>query len=95
MEVCLKANRLTACTSLDRQENLDSHILSLMHEFSLDEHLMYPDSVMLLIRWVGSSGDLDLAPFAVRGHKLAFCCAVPKFLVDALLLDAALSLDKR
>jgi hypothetical protein len=66
-----------------------------MHEFPVDEHLMNPNSVVLLIRWVGSRGDLDLAPFAVRGHKFAFCCAVPKFLVDALLLDAALSLDER
>lgn len=56
---------------------------------------MNPNSVVLPIRWVGRRGDLDFAPLTIRGHKLAFSCTIPKFLVNSLLLDATFPLNKR
>lgn len=79
----------------DRQDNLNAHVLSLMHDLAVNEHLISTNSVADLVCGVGSSGNLDFTPLAVGGYKLSLRCEVFELLVDALLFNTALSLDQR
>lgn len=65
-----------------------------MHNLPIDNNLVNTDSVVLRIRRVRRSGDLNLAPLAIGRHNLALGGAVLELLVDTLLIDAALALDK-
>lgn len=65
-----------------------------MHDLTVDDDLISTDLVAFRIRWVRSRRNVDLAPLAVGGHKLALFGAVLEFLVDALIIDAALPLDE-
>lgn len=82
------------CSPLNGQDNLDSHVLSLMHNFAINEHLISSDPVADLICGICSSRDLDLTPLLVGRNELSLGCEILKLLVDTLLLDATLSLDK-
>lgn len=66
-----------------------------MHELPINDDLVYSNSVVLRISWVRRRGDLYLAPLLVGRHKLALGCAVLEFPINALVFDAAFSLDKR
>lgn len=79
---------------LDRKDDLDAHILSLMHDLTINNRLMSTDSITDRIRWVRSCSDLDLAPLTVGRHIFALDHEVLELFVDALLLNATLSLDK-
>ena len=79
---------------LDRKDDFYAHILSFVHNFTINKHLISADSVAHRICWVCSCGDLDFAPLAICGHKFALGSEALELLVDALLLNAALSLDK-
>jgi hypothetical protein len=65
-----------------------------MHELTVDEHLMSPNSVIYGICWVRTGGDLDLAPLTIGRYNLSLGCESLEFLVDPLLLNTALSLNK-
>ena len=80
--------------SLHGEDDLDAHVFPLMHELAVDEDLVGTDAVADRVCRVRDSGDLYLAPFAVRGHETALGGAVLELAVDALLVDTALSLDE-
>jgi hypothetical protein len=65
-----------------------------VHNFAVNEDLISADPVADLICGIRSSRDLDLTPLLVGRNELSLGCEVLKLLVDTLLLDAALSLDK-
>lgn len=79
---------------LDGKDNFYAHVLSLMHDLTVNKHLISADSVAHRIGWIRSRGDLDFAPLAIGRHKFALGREALELLEDALLLDAALSLDK-
>ena len=78
----------------NRQDNFDTHIFSLMHDFAVYKHLIRTDAVAHCVRWIRHRRNLDLAPLLISGHKLSMRCEILELSVDALFLDAALSLDK-
>lgn len=65
-----------------------------MHDLTINNHLISTDSVTDRICWICSCRDLDLAPLTIGGYIFALGSEVLELLVDALLLNAALSLDK-
>lgn len=77
------------------QDNLDTHVLSLVHNLAINENLVSTNSVALLIRGIRGSSDLDFAPLTVGRHKLSLGCETLELLVDTLFLNAAHSLNKR
>lgn len=79
---------------LDRKDDFYAHVLSLMQDLTINNHLISTDSVTDRISWIRSCRDLDLAPLTIGGHIFALGREVLELLVDALLLNAALSLDK-
>jgi hypothetical protein len=79
---------------LDRKDDFYAHVLSLMHDLTINNHLISTDSVTDRICWIRSCRDLDLAPLTIGGHIFALGREVLELFVDALLLNAALSLDK-
>lgn len=80
---------------LNRQNNLDAHVLSLMHKLAINQNLISTDSVAYSICGICNSRDLDLAPLTICRDELALRCALLELGVDALVFDAALALDKR
>ena len=79
---------------LNRQNNLDTHILSLVHKLAINQNLISTDPVAHGIRGIRTRRDLDLAPLTVCGDELALRCALLELGVDALVFDAALALDE-
>jgi hypothetical protein len=79
---------------LDRKDNLYAHVLSLMHDLTINKHLISADSVALRICRIRSRGDLYLAPLTIGRHQFALGREAIELLVDALLLNTTLSLDK-
>lgn len=77
-----------------RQHDLNTHVLALMHQLSIDKDLVRTDTVANGICGIRNRCDLDLAPFLVRGHDLARRSEPLKLLVHALLLYTALTLDQ-
>lgn len=65
-----------------------------MHDLAIDEHLMSTHSVIDGICWVCTRRNLDLAPLTVGRHKLALRRELLELLINSLLLDTALSLNK-
>jgi len=65
-----------------------------MHDLAVYEHLIRTDAVAFRICWIRHCRDLDLAPLLISGYELSMRREVLEFLVDTLLLDAALPLDK-
>lgn len=65
-----------------------------MHDFSIYYNVIDTQLVPHVVRWVCNRGNLNLPPFPVRGHKAALGCAIFKLSVDALLVDAAFSLNQ-
>lgn len=96
---CIQSFYISATTQSadpsNRQNNLDPHVLSLMHNLSINKHLVSSKSIAHSIRWICDSGNLDLAPFTVRWDQLALRCESTELLVDALLLNTSFPLDKR
>ena len=83
------------CTAfLDRQDNLDTHVFSLLHELAIDDDLVGADTVALCIRWVCGLRNLHLSPLTICGHKLSLLREPLEFLVYTLFLDAAFPLDE-
>lgn len=76
------------------QDNPDTHIFSLLHELAVNDDLVGADTVALCVRWVCGLRNLHLPPLAVCGHKLALLGEPLEFLVDALFLNTAFSLDQ-
>lgn len=79
----------------DRQYNLDAHVLSFVHEFTINDLLVGANAVATCICRIRGRGNLDFAPLTIAGHKLAVGGKFLETLVDALLLDTALALDER
>ena len=65
-----------------------------MHDLAINENLVGTDTVADLIRRIGGSGDLDLAPLAVSGNKFPLGCEVLELFVNTLFLDTTFSLDE-
>lgn len=80
--------------ALYRKANFDAKVLSLMHQLSINEHLISTNAISHSISWISGGGDLDLSPFLVGRHELTSCCAFFELLVYALLLDAAFPLNQ-
>ena len=53
-----------------RQHDLDTHVLALVHQLSINEDLVCTNAVADGIGRIGDCRDLDLAPFLVRRHDL-------------------------
>ena len=66
-----------------------------MHDLAVDDYLMHANSVVHSIRWIRRRGNLNLSPLTISRHYRAFKCTFLEFLVDALLVDTAFSLDER
>lgn len=80
---------------LNWQNNLDAHVLSLMHQLSINDDLVSANLVADCISRVSGRRDLDLSPLTVGRHKLALSCTLLELLVNTLLFDAAFPLDQR
>lgn len=78
---------------LDRKNDFDSHIFSLLHELTINQDLISSDSVAHSICRVGGCGNLNLSPFTVGGYEFALGSTVLEFFIDALFFDTAFSLD--
>lgn len=76
------------------QNNLDAHVLSLMHNLAIDDNLMHTNTIVFSIRGVRRRCDLDFSPLLVSRYDRAFKCAFLEFLIYALLINAAFSLDQ-
>lgn len=76
------------------KDNLHAHVLALVHDLAVDDHLVDADAVVLLVGRIGRGGDLDLAPLLVGRYDLAVGRELLELLEDALLLDAALAGDE-
>lgn len=76
------------------KDNLHAHVLALVHDLAVDDHLVDADAVVLLVGRVGRGGDLDLAPLLVGRYDLAVGRELLELLEDALLLDAAFAGDE-
>lgn len=79
---------------LHRQNDLDAHVLSLMHNLPINQDLISANPIAHHIRRVSTRGDLDLPPFAVGGHELPLGSAILKFTVYTLFIDASLPLNQ-
>lgn len=75
------------------QDNLDTHVLSLVHNLAIDENLVDTNSVALLICGICCGGDLDFTPLSVGRHQLSLGSEFLELLVDTLFLDTAHSLN--
>lgn len=73
MQQIQDTNALYTYTSrrLDWQHHLHTHVLSLMHEFPVDDDLVYAHTVVDCVCGVCCSSDLDLAPLTVGWNQLA------------------------
>ena len=79
----------------NREDNFDTHVLSLMHNLPIYKHLVRTDSVAHCVGWVRGCRNLDLAPLLVGRHQFALGGESLKLLVNSLFFDAAFALDKR
>ena len=79
---------------LDRENNLDTHILSLVHDLSINNSLMRTNTVIHCVRGVCACSNLDLSPLLVSRDKASFVGESLELLVDTLFFNAALSLDE-
>lgn len=57
-------------TSLNRQNNLHPHVLSLLHELAVDQDLVGANSIAHRVRRIGGCGNLDFPPLAVGWYEL-------------------------
>lgn len=78
----------------DRQNNPDSHVLALLHEFTVNHNLICTDAVADCICRICGRSNLYLTPLPVSGNKLAICCASLELLVNTLLLYTAFPPNK-
>ena len=78
----------------DRKDDFYAQVLSLMHDLTVNKHLVSANSIAHSIRWIRRRRDLDFAPLTISWHKLALSREALELFVDALLLNAALSLDE-
>lgn len=76
-----------------RQHDLDTHVLALVHQLSVNEDLIRTNAVSNGVSGVCDRRDLDLAPLLVRRHDLARRREPLELLVHALLLYTALALN--
>lgn len=79
----------------DWQDDLYTHILTLVHQLAVDENLVSTYTVAYGICWISRRGDLNLTPLLVRRHELALRGEPLELLVDSLLFDTAFTLDQR
>lgn len=82
------------CFTLDRQDNLDTHVFPLVHQLAVNDLLVSADTIALRIRGIRGRCNLDLSPLAVGGHNHAVGHELLEALVDTLLFDTAFALDK-
>lgn len=80
--------------ALDRQNYLDTHIFTLVHNLAINKHLVSTDSVAHSICGIRSSRYLNLTPLLVGGDKLPLSRKVLELLVNTLFLNATLTLNK-
>jgi hypothetical protein len=66
-----------------------------MHDLPVNQDLIGAKSVARRVCGICGRGNLYFAPFAVGGDQLALGSAGLEFLVDALLVNTALSLYQR
>lgn len=76
------------------QYDFDAHVLTLIHELTINDLLVGSDAVTRCVCWICGRGNLNFAPFTITGHNLAVRRKLLEAFVDALFLDAALALDK-
>ena len=62
---------LGSIQALNRQNYLDTHVLALMHQFSINQNLVGANAIPHCISRICRCGDLDLTPLLVRWHELA------------------------
>jgi hypothetical protein len=79
---------------LDWQDNLDAHVFSLVHDLAIDNRLVCTNTVVDCVCRVGACSNLNFSPLLVGGDKAALVGEPLELLVDALLFDAAFSLDE-
>lgn len=92
----LRGRKMYHCCNIsNREDNFDTHVLSLMHDLPIYKHLICSNSVAHCVCWIRGCRNLDLAPLLVGRHELSLRREVLELFVDSLFLDAALALNKR
>lgn len=88
------ARKLRLVSPLDRQNNLDAHVIALVHQLAINQNLISANAVALRVCRVRRRRDLNFSPLAVRGHELAVRGQLHEAGVDTLVLDTTFPLDE-
>ena len=83
-----------SCSLLDRQNHLHTHILTGVHQFAIDNGLVHTNTVVHRIGRIRRRCNLYLAPLTICRSDATRGSSLLELFVDALLFDAAFSLNE-
>lgn len=78
---------------LNRQNNFDAHILTLVHDLAVNEYLVSSNSVPHSVRWICAGSNLDLPPLTVCWYQVPLRGELLELFVNTLFLDTSFALD--
>lgn len=84
---------ISELSGLNRQNDLDAHVLSTMHQPAINNDLISTDAISDSVGWIGGGCYLDLSPLPVGGYELALQRPFLVLTIDSLIFDAALALN--